>query len=536
MAQVWPNALRFIPGAFGLFFALVLLSCNSRPEGVDFIFLNGGEPQSLDPAIVTGQLDGRICNALYEGLTTRNAKGKAIPGSATHWDVSDDGLTYTFHLRKEARWSNGEPVTAKDFENSWRRALAPETGSRYAEIMFFIEGAEEFNSGKLTDFSKVGIKALDSHTLEVTLKAPAAFFPDLVAFTTYLPVYTPGIEKHGTGWMKPHNLVTNGAYTLKSWRINDRIVLSKNLHYWRKDKVAFETVVALATSKNTTAFNLYATGQADLILDKTLVPQNLMGILRERPDCHANPFLATYFFRFNVTRPPFDDVRIRRAFSLAANKTTIVEKITKGGEPIARSFTPPGIPGYEPPQGLGYDTAKARALMAEAGYPGGKGFPRVSLLYNTTELSKQIAVELQAMWSKQLGVHVELRNQEWATYLKSLDSLDFDIARSSWVGDYNDPNTFLDCFVTGRGNNRTGWSHARYDELMEQASHERDPEKRFALMHEAETILVREDIPILPLYYFVGTTFYDADKLGGIHPNVVDEHPISEMHWKDSRP
>lgn len=522
-------------GLSSVVFAILLsgfLGCTQRPRDVDFIFLNGPEPQTLDPALITGQADGRIAAALFEGLTARNAAGLAEPAAAERWEISPDGKTYTFFLRPGLQWSNGDSLTAQDFEASWRRTLNPETRSRYAEILFFIRNAEEFNSGKLTDFSQVGIKALDEIRFRVELKNPTAFFPDLVSFVTYLPTHQPSVEKFGKDWVKPGKIVCNGAYTLVGWQINDRIELAKNPRYWRADTVALNRIDALSIAKASTAFNLYERGQADLILDKGLIPAAILQELRARLDFHANPFLANYFYRFNVTKKPFNDVRVRRAFSLAIDKKRIVEKITRAGEPVAGSFTPPGIPGYEPPLGLNYNPGLARSLLAEAGYPGGKGFPRIDILYNKTEQNESIATEIQAMWREQLGVDVNLRNQEWKTYLQSLDDLSYDVARSSWVGDYNDPNTFLDCFVTGRGNNRTGWSNAHYDSLLTQANQQTDSAKRFALMRQAEQILVEQEMPIVPIYFNVGIVFYHPEQLEGFLPNVVDEHPLREWRKK----
>lgn len=509
-----------------------MTGCNQRAKKADFIFINGSEPQTLDPALATGQIEMRLCNALFEGLTARDAHGIAQPAMAESWEVSEDGKSYIFHLRDGVKWSHGDPVTAQDFEYSWRRALDPSTASRYSEIMFFIKNAEAYNKGAVKDFSQVGIRALDEKTLKVDLENPTAFFPDLTAFTTYQPVHRATVKKFGDAWTRSENIVCNGAYVLKGWKINDRVEFEKNPNYWRADKVNFKRIDALAISKANTAFNLFATGQADLILDRGLIPAVLIQELREKPYFHANPFLATYFYRFNATKPPFNDARVRKAFCLAVDKQRIVKKITKAGEPIAHSFVPPGIPNYESPQGIFYHVDQARQLLKEAGFPDGKNFPRVSILYNKTDLNEQIATEIQAMWKENLGVDVELRNQEWATYLNSLNTLDFDIARSSWVGDYNDPNTFLDCFVTGRGNNRTGWSNPQYDALLKQANETLDAKKRFGLMQQAEKILVEKELPILPLYFFVGINLYDSQKLGGIHPNVVDEHPLREMFWK----
>lgn len=509
---------------------LFMSSCTSRPTDVDLIFINGAEPQSLDPTIVTGQIEGRLCNALFEGLTTRNKFGEVVPGMAESWEANPDTTRFTFHLRENARWSNGDPVTAHDFVKSWKRTLSPELASEYAYIMFFIQGAENYNQNKDVDFSTVGVTAVDDKTLEVKLRAPTPFFPSLTSFVTYYPVHIATIEKYDTGWVKPENIVNNGAYLLHDWKINDRVEFSKNPYYWNADTVRLNRIDALAVSNAGTAFNLYATGQADLILDKGLIPQTLLTELKKRPDFHSYTYLGSYFYRINTTRPPFDQPLVRKALVAAVDRERITRKITKAGELPATAFTPEGIPGYTPPQGISFDPAQAKAWLAKAGFPDGKGFPRFHILYNKSELNEKIALEIQDMWKKNLGIQCELKNQEWASYLESMSKLDYDISRSSWVGDYVDPNTFLDCFISGGGNNRTGWSNAEYDALITAAGKETDPTSRMEIFQQAEKILVRDEVPIIPLYYYAGILFYDANRLKGIHPNILAEHPLREMH------
>lgn len=516
-----------------LLLILFLTSCSPEEKRADFIWINGPEPQTLDPTRITGQIEGRLAKMLFEGLLRRDAKGALEPGAAESWNISPDGLHYTFYLRENLKWSDGTAITAEDFVRSWQRALQPETATRYVDLFFWIRNAEEYATGKLDDFSKVGIYATDARTLHIELKNPTPFFLELIAFVTYLPVPTHTIEKYGSAWVKPEYILSNGPYLLKEWRLRDRLIFEKNSHYWDSKNVLLTRAEALTVTTATTAFNLYATGEADMILDRTHVPAMLLEELKKRPDFHTNPFLATYFYRFNTTRPPFNDPHIRKAFALALDKTRIVTRITKAGEPVASSLVPPNMPGYTPPRGLEHNPARARELLEEAGYKDGKKFPRISILYNKTDLNEQIATEIQAMWHETLGVHVELKNQEWASYLQSLDSLDFDIARSSWVADYADPYTFLDCFATGRGNNRTGWSHPAYDTLLNESMRELEPSKRMELLRQAETILVEEELPILPIYFFVGILFYDANKFSGIEPNPVDEHPIRTIYSKN---
>jgi len=350
-----------------------------------------------------------------------------------------------------------------------------------------------------------------------------------------LPVPLHVIEEHGVDWVKPGRLVSNGAFLLEEWRLNDRIRLRRNPHYWEVENVAMETIDVLPVSKANTAFNLYASGQADLMMDKGLVPPALLGEIKKRGDFHAAPFLGTYFLRYNCTKGPFTDPRVRRAFSLVIDKPSIVERITRAGELPAESFVPPGAGGYTPVEGCGgIDVEEARRLLAAAGYPEGRGFPMVTYLYSEGELNEAIAVELQSMWRQLLGVNVQLLRQEWKVYLNSMSNLDYDIARSSWVGDYPDPNTFLDMFVTGGGNNRTGWSDPDYDRLIAAAAAETDPPRRYEILQEAERLLVCEAMPICPLYFYVGIQLYDGARLGGIEGNVLDEHPLKAMYWRET--
>lgn len=509
----------------------VLVGCRPAPRA-DLVIINGAEPQSLDPQIITGQPEGRVCLALFEGLTNNDpVTAKPVPGVAERWEISNEGRTYTFHLRPSF-WSNGDPVTAHDFVWSWQRALSPAIASEYAYQLYAIRNAEQFNNGKIADFAQVGVRAVDDRTLIVELKDPTPYFLDLCAFATLYPVHRGCIERWGDNhWIKPGKIVSNGPYLLDQWRINDKVRLRKNPRYWNADTVALDIVDILPVGSPATALNLYLTGAADIIWDKGLIPTYLLHEARQRPDCHTFAYLGSYFYRFNVTRKPFDDPRVRRALSMAVDRQQIVNKITRAGELPATHFTPPGIPGYEPPAGPGYDPDAARQLLAEAGYPGGNGFPKFKILFNkggggSAGVNEQIALEIAAMWTKTLGIECATENQEWKVYLNSMSTLDYDVCRSSWIGDYNDPNTFLDMFVTGGGNNRTGWSHARYDDLIRAAGRELDPVKRAALFREAELLLCRDETPIIPIYFYVGVNFFDPNKWEGIHPNVLDVHPI----------
>ncbi len=501
-------------------------------DRADFVFLNGAEPETLDPSLITGQPEGRLASALFEGLTSFDDHGQVVPGVAEKWDISPDGRVYTFHLRRNARWTNGDPVTARDFHDSWRRTLTPDTGSEYAYQLYYIHNGRPFNEGSLKDFSQVGVAAPDDWTLRVTLDNPTPFFLDLCATTPLFPVHLPSVQKWGDDWIKPGHLVSDGAYRLDAWRINDRVRMVKSPDYWDAAHVAMATIDALPISSANTAFNFYSAGQADLIMDKGLTPLALLSELRKRPDFHSAPFLGTYFIRFNVTRPAFKDARVRRAFALIIDKHLIVTKITRAGEIPASSLVPPGAAGYQPPPGLERNPDEARRLLSEAGYPGGKGFPLVTYLYSQGELNEAIAIELQSMFRQELGIEIALQRQEWKVYLNSMNNLDFDLSRSTWVGDYDDPNTFLDMFVTGGGNNDTGFANPKYDQLIADAARQVDQHKRFDIFRQAEHMLVSEETPICPLYYYVGIQFYNGDRLGGMAANLLDEHPLQRMYWK----
>jgi oligopeptide transport system substrate-binding protein len=509
----------------------LLTSCDSPDSRADLVVLNGAEPESIDPAEITGQLDGRIAYALFEGLLHFDRFGHPQPGVAQSWDISPDRRTYTFHLRPEAKWSNGDPVTADDFLASWKRALLPGTASEYSYIFFPIRNAEAFNEGSAKDFSAVGIKALDSETLQVELENPTPYFLDLCCYVTYLPVHLPSVENYGDDWTKPGKLVNNGPFLLKDWKLNYRMRLKKNPTYWDAKNVQLETIDILPIDNAITAYNFYASKIADLILDKGLTPPSLIPELKARQDFHAAPFLGDYFIRFNVTRKPFSDPRVRQAFAMAIDRERIIRKITQAGEHPAYSFTPPGTEGgYQPPQMFGLNPSRARELLAQAGYPGGKGFPTVSYLYDNKKLNEDIAVEIQSMLSQELGVHVELVKQEWKVYLNSTNRLDYDFCRSSWIGDYNDPTSFLECFVSNSGNNRTGWSNRTYDDLLSAAAKEADPQTRLNILAQAEDILLNQGTPICPLYFYMGIQIYDGTKFGGIEPNLLDNHPFREIY------
>lgn len=482
---------------------------------------NTAEPESLDPGVVTGVPEHRIISNLFEGLTTTDPKDLSPrPGMAASWSLSKDGLVYTFRLR-DARWTDGKPVTASDFVYAWERVLNPKSGAKYAQHLYYLRNGEEYNTGRVTDFTQVGVRAVDAKTLQVTLKSPTAYFLDLTAFYTLYPVPRWALEAHGREWVKPGKIVSNGPFRLVSWVPQQEAVLERNPHHWDAASVKLSKVVFIPTDDINTAYKQFLAGDSDWI---PTVPPAQLDAARRRPEYYVSPYLGTYYFRFNVTKPPLTDVRVRKALAQAVDRVALTKFVTKAGEVPHSGFVPVGLRGYEGPQGPGFDVAAAKRLLGEAGYPDGRGFPRVELLYNTSELHRVITQAVQQMWKTHLGVHVDLVNVEWKVYLARQGSLDYQVSRAGWIGDYVDPNTVLEMWKTGGGNNQTGWSNRRYDALIERAATVVDPAERMRTFAEAERILL-EEMPILPLYTYVNKGMLSR-RVKGWHPNILDQHPL----------
>ena len=488
---------------------------------------NGTDPQELDPHIVTGIPEHHILTALLEGLVAKDPKTlEPIAAVAKEWHISEDRKIYTFKLRHNALWSNGDSLTAHDFVWSWWRALQPKLGNQYAYMLFPIANSEAYAKGEIGDFSQVGVKALDDYTLKITLTHPTPYFLQLLDHYSMFPLHRATIEKfgkaheRGTLWTRPGNFVGNGPFLLKEWRLFQSIDVTKNPYYWDVENVALNGIKFHPIENVTTEERMFRLGQlhktSSIPIDKLQVYKN------NKPNLlYAHPYLGSYFYRFNTKLPHLSDKRVRKALAMSIDRKQLTKRVTKGGESPASTFTPPGTLGYTAKSGLSFDPAKARDLMARAGYPNGEGFPMTELLYNTSEGHRKIAVAIQQMWKVHLGVNITLSNQDWKVYLDSVNNGNYAIARAGWIGDYVDPNTFLDMWVSEGGNNRTGWSSAQYDDLIiKQAPISSNKAERYRIMAKAEAILL-EDMPILPIYIYNSKSLVHPS-LKGLQPNILD--------------
>ncbi len=664
--------------------ALVLVgftfSTDESKDRADFAFANGSEPKSLDPHKMTGVLEGRIADALFEGLTYRAHESLLpTPGAASSWEASPDGRRYVFHMRQGALWSDGRPVTAHDFVYSWKRLQEPLIASEYAYLLHGIRHAEAYNTfeaqvkslrgdpsaespeakagilvglrsllatesqglsaAKWQEFASTravrdvvirpearvvvdgldrregvftpeegaallagfeaeaarrdaawnaarahfgvdeGVFAPDASTFVVELVAFIPYFLDLTSFHAALPVPRPSIETNPENWFRsPRTLVCNGPFRMLRWDENRAIRLVKSDTYWGRADVHLGSVDVLSTDNNQTAWSLYQTGAADWLPGN--YPVDLIDMLKKRPDFHATPSISTYFYRINTTRKPFDDPRVRLALAKSIDRALLVETVTRKGEPPALTISPPGTGGgYEPPTSrMGFDPESARRSLAEAGFPEGKGFPKIALLYNTSEGHKKYAEFVTSQWRNHLKIDANAFNSEWKAYLQKQTLLDYEVCRAGWVADYNDPNTFLDMWVTKGGNNNTGWGDPFYDRLVSLAADpfrvladaesvllkckEKDRTRglverlrvaadgsderlaaakalRFQLLREAEAILVQDAFPFIPIYFYVSTSLVNPrvrnfrTRLslpdGTTVDNLQDLHPLRDL-------
>jgi oligopeptide transport system substrate-binding protein len=486
------------------FFALVLLfavaGCQDRsrrpvPGVLRFNIMT--EPPSLDWTIATDQASQRVIVNIMDGLTRFDEELKAVPDLAESWDVLDEGKRYIFHLRRDARWSDGHPVTADQFVDSWRRLVAPDTAAEYAYFIYMVKNAEAINSGQEKDPAALGVRALDPFTLEVELNRPVVFFPMITTFWATFPLRREVVEKFGDKWTEPENIVTCGPFRLKEWRHEYRIVLERNPDYFG-DRPGLDRVIFYMVNELSTSLSLYQTG--DLDATEPMPPPSIPSY-EKSPEYVNFPYFAVYYYGFNATKPPVDNPKVRAALAHAIDRSQI-PNILKGHQIPTATIIPVGMKGANPALGREFNLAKARELLAEAGYPEGKGLPTITIGYNTEEAHKMIAEFIQQQWSKNLGIKVELSNMEWKVYLKELQYDPPQVWRLGWILDYPDPDAIMTVFLGNSGNNHTHWSSTDYDRMVLAASEEPDPKKRQELYDRAQKLLCFDDTVVVPLYSY----------------------------------
>lgn len=511
--------------SFVLVLSLALTGCGSKAveegPGVDepaqdmvLTYNMMTEPETLDPIIHTGKPESTVLGALLEGLTRYDTNLETVKGSgvAQDWEISPDGLHYTFYLRQDAKWSNGDPVTAHDFEYTWKKLLNPDSAAEYAYQLFYLKNGENYNGGTASA-EDVGVKATDDYTLEVELEAPTPYFIGLTAFTSLYPI-NKNVDQANPDWhTSAETYVGNGPFKLVTWEHQQKLEMEKNEFYWDADSVNLDKLVMVMVESEDTALTMFTNNELDVEENPPL--QEVKRLIADRT-ATVLPDPSTYYYIFNCEVKPFDDVRVRKAFTLAIDRQALVDNVTQAGQIPAVAFVPFGFPDvtadldYREVGGDYFadnDVETAKELLAEAGYPNGEGLPDIEFLYNTSEGHRIIAEAIQQMWATNLGASVKLTNQEWGTYLDNRVQGNYMVARAGWGPDYADAMSFMDMHVTDGGNNHSNWGNKEYDRLIRLAKENPDPIVRIQAMHDAEKIMM-DEMPVLPLYFYVNVNLY----------------------------
>ena len=545
--------LTLIPLAVLLLLTAALVwSGGAREQRADFTFINRGETKTLDLNRVSWAQDIRTAYILWEGLYTIDPVRTLEPvlGCAGKVDLSDDKTVYTFHIRPEAKWTNGDDLVAGDFVFTWRRNL-DEPGD-YTYLLHYVRGAKEYEEAfakdpKSADFKTVGVEALDAKTLRVTLKHPVPYFPDITAFPPLFPLHeksmapfrqvdpATGRTSYHKEFTRPPHLVTNGPFRLDAWAFKRRLRFVKSEYYWDRARVRSNTIDQVSCEEPMAQFLMFHNGSVDWVADIAVAPEVAADLKQKgAEELNVGKGFGTYFYSINCLpnlpdgRPnPFHDVRVRQALAMSIYKEPVVKNVTRLGEPVTDNYIPVGVfPGYESPPGLSYDPERARKLMAEAGYPNGQNWPRIRLLYNTGAHHADVAQIVRAQWQKELKIDLELEGVEIKIFGERLHNKDYAIARASWIGDYMDPSTFTDKYLTGGGNNDSGWSSPDYDRLCAEAAVAKNTGERLKFLNRAEKILL-DEVPIINVYHYVNADL----RLPNVHG--IKENPRNNVNFRD---
>ncbi|MFF2498210.1 MULTISPECIES: peptide ABC transporter substrate-binding protein [Peribacillus] len=490
---------------------------------------NSSEPGSLHPANAQGTHESWILEHTFEGLTKKTEEGKIVPGSAESWETSEDGLTWTFKLKDGLKWSNGDPLTASDFEYAWKYALKPETAADYAYQLYYLKGGEAYNSKKGKE-EDVGVKATDEHTLVVTLEQPTPYFLDLTSFYTFYPIDKKVQEENPKWALDAKTHVSNGPFKLTEWKHKESLKIEKNENYYDKDKIKLDAVNFALIEDENTAWQMYQSGELDLAYP---LPVDIQGQMVNSDDKEfkMGKELAVYYYNFNTEVKPFNNAKVRKALSMAIERQKITENVAQGGQKPAFGVVPPGIPDasgdFQENTGNLFkeDVAEAKKLLKEGlAEEGMKELPEFSILYNTLDSHKKIAEAVQGMWRDNLGVEVTLENAEFQVKLDREKAGDFEISRAGWVGDYVDPMTFM-LWETDGAYNDAGWSNKEYDNLLKEAKSTMDPKERMDALHKAEKVMI-DEMPILPVYFYTKPYMVKSNVTGvyapiNAYPNFI---------------
>ena len=521
---------------FLLVFLILLISCSGSTEQKSKVDIytekgilllgNGTEPSGIDPHLVTGVPEHKILLALLEGLVVFNPKNNGVlPGVAEDWNISDDGLSYTFIFNPDAKWTNGDSVKPEDFAYSWERILSPDLGAQYADMLYVIKNAEKFHKGDIKDFSQVGI-SITKNKLKVELENPTPYFLNILTHYSTWPVHPETVEKYGgmisrnNQWTRVDNFVGNGPFKLESWEINKALRVSRNDLYWGNSANKINGIEFIPIDNELTQDRLFRSG--GIHLANTVPTEKINRYRDERPDeLYEHNYFGTYYYRINTNKYPLNNINFRKALSLAIDRELIVKSILKGNQKISYSFTPPDENGYNPKTKLDFNPIKAKEFLEKSGYDVNN--PPLEILYNTSEGHQKIAQAIQEMWKKNLGLNVVLTNVDWKVYLTRETQGEFDISRAGWIGDYPDPFTFLDMMVTNRGNNKTGWSNSEFDNILKNAASQISTSDRYNLYEKAEKILI-DELPVIPLYTYT-RTYLLSQRVKNWQNNILDTNP-----------
>ena len=526
-------------GFFLLALLLALPACGSDPPlpsavttGATFVFAQGSEPRSLDPGFITDTSAGFLASNLFEGLVVWDAGAIGIqPGMAERWEVSPDGLTWTFHLRPDAIWSNGDPVTATDFVLAWRRVLDPARGSNYASLLYPVKGARALHEERILDPELLGVEARDRSTLAVTLESPTPWFGAIAAHHVLSPVNTRALKRHGYAWTRAENIVVNGPFILDSWKPGVELVLVRNPYYHSADEVKLARVVARVGTDPETVLRLYESGEIQWTGHATgLLPLDRLRELAGRPDARSSGKLGTAWYALNTEREPLADPRVRRALSLVLDRSALTEVIGPAAA-VAGGLVPPGIPDYVPVSALEHDPEAARALLTEAGFPAGAGFPPLELAVDSRAVHEEVATWVRRTWKEELGIEATLFTRDWPVHVEMMQAGEFQVGRGGWLADYPDPASFIDLFHSDNPLNGSGWSDPTLDALCEEAHQTEDAASRMRLLGQAERILLA-DLPVLPLFHF-GTVALVKPEVEGIVDNALGVHLLRYISFVD---